>query len=199
MGRARSRLILIGAALVLGAGAAASCADPPVVEITKTRLAVTNLRDISHAEIWAPEELAAAEEAMQAAEQELSLQRGRFGIMREYSKAIDLLALAVADAEAARAAAESRKRAAESEAREALDAAISAIDHAWAALLIATVPRDRRSASGRLDTDLSRAERSLEEVRNLIVAEDYRAAAARAEEILDDVTRLVRRVSGGRS
>ncbi len=198
MAGSRRKLILIGVIIVLAAGAAGSCADPPVVQLTRTRLAVSNLRDVSHAEIWAPEELAAAEEAMQVAEKELARQRARFGVMREYGRLIDLLALADADAEAARVAADSGKRQAEREAREALEAAASAIDHAWAALLIAPVPRGRHASSERFDDDLSQAERSLEEVRNLIVSEDYHGAASRAEEIFDDVQSLVRRVGAGR-
>jgi len=199
MGTMRRRLILVAVAVALAAGMAASCADPPVARLTRTRIAVANLRDVSHAELWAPEHLATAEEAMQAAEKELALQRSRFGVMREYDKLIELLELADADAEAARVAAETGRAAAEREAREALEAAASAIDHAWAALLIAPVPRGRHASSSRLDEELSRAERSLEEVRNLIVTEDYRTAAARAGEILDEVAGLVRRAGAGRS
>ena len=87
--------------------------------------------------------------------------------------------------------------AAERRAREALDAALAAIGHAQAALTVAPVSRDTRGADIMLERELDRMDSRLDEVRNLIVAEKYDEAISRAEEVLEQVTSLLRNVSRG--
>ncbi|HZI93566.1 MAG TPA: hypothetical protein VFE84_04955, partial [Patescibacteria group bacterium] len=95
----------------------------------------------------------------------------------------------------AKQAALAGKQRAEKNAREALDAALAAVVHAQAALTIAPVSRDSRASSDQLDQQLDRAATRLDDVRNLIVAEEYKVAAQRAEEIRDQVASMLRSVS----
>ncbi len=189
----------LGKFLVVGCVAAAvvavsSCAEPPQDRIRKARQALSELRDVVHADEWTPADYEAAAAAVQAAEKELAVQDRRFSWMRDYAKASDLFAQAAVDVELARAAAEAGKAKVEREAREALEAVSSALTHARATLMIAPVGRDGLYAAS-LDADLERAEERIEEIRNLIVAEKFQEAVDRAEEILDRVSSLLRSVS----
>jgi hypothetical protein len=185
-------LILVAAALLAGA---ASCVKPPDDQARKARSALSDLQDVVKAQKWAPDELGAAAAALGEAEKEVRSQNTRIFLMRDYTKATELYARAMEDAVLAREAASAGKQRAEKNAREALDAALAAIVHAQAALTIAPVSRDSRSSFDLLDQQLDRAASRLDDVRNLIVAEEYKDAADRAEEIRDQVTSMLRNVS----
>src|SRR5678816_4775446 len=182
-----SPLILVAAVLVAGA---ASCVKPPDDEARKARLALSALRDIDKALKWAPDELAAAAAALDEAEKEVRSQKSRLFLMRDYTKSIELYARAAEDTVLAKQAALAGKQRAEKNAREALDAALAAVVHAQAALTIAPVSRDSRASSDQLDKQLDKAATRLDDVRNLIVAEEYKDAAQRAEEIRDQVASM---------
>lgn len=169
-----------------------SCAEPPQDRILKARSLLSEARDMAGADQWAPAEMASAESAMAAAERELIVQNARLGFRRDYAKATELFRLAAEELEIAKQAAQRAKTDAEKAAREALDAAGSAIGHAQATLMIAPVARHERAAIERIETDLGRAELRLAEVRRLIVAERYKEATTLAEEILDQVSSLIR-------
>jgi hypothetical protein len=191
----RTKLVMGGAVAVAVGLLFFSCADPPTTQIRRVRTSLSDLRDVSRAERWAPEHLQAAEAAVRAAEKELALQNARFAFMRDFEKTTELFAGALKDIDSARRAADAGRAAAEKDAREALEAATSAIANARAAMMIIPVSRDDRSNQARLDDELGRAEGRLEDVRNLIVAEDYKQAVVRAEEILERISSLLRAVS----
>ena len=197
MKRARNVALLAG--LLMALMALSSCEDPPASEMRQARLAFANLRDLSKGSVWAGEEFAAAEAALQAAEKELAIQSARMAPLRDYQKAKELFSTAASDAELARQAAVEGKKAAEKQARETLDAAVTALAHVRTAMLVAHAGRDGRSAWARLEQDLTRHEVSLEEARNLIVAEDYIEAGAKAERVLDEVSTALRAVMRGAS
>jgi len=182
-------------AVVLLVAALFSCAaEPPKAQVQRARAALAEARDVTRAHLWAPDEFSSASAAMDSAEAELTLQNRRFSFARDYAKASELFTHAAADLEMARRAALAGKQAAEKDAREALEAATSAIGHAQAALMIAPVSRDRRSSFGRLEQELEKSEHELQEVRNLIVAEQYKEAIARAEQILAGISSMLRTV-----
>ncbi|HET6373531.1 MAG TPA: hypothetical protein VFG76_09500 [Candidatus Polarisedimenticolia bacterium] len=190
------RRVRVFAVLVAGAMALVllSCAEPPTERTRVVRQGLTDLKDISHAQEWAPDELASAEEAVSAAERELTAQSRRFSWRRDYARASNLLSQALVDIELARTAAQQGRQVGETRAREALDAAVSGITHARTAMMVAPISRQNESAIQRLDLDLSKAEDRIDEVRNLIVAEKYHEATIQAEEILDRVTSIVKSV-----
>jgi len=170
-----------------------SCARPPELQARQARSALGDLRDVAKAPLWAADEFAAAEAAVKAADRELSAQKGRAFLTRDYDKAEQMYVMAMQDITRARQAAQDGKQTAEKQAREALDAALSAIGHAQAAITIAPV----RGSDDLLDRELDRAATRLNDVRNMIAAEKYGEAAQRAEEILEQVTSLLRSVRSG--
>lgn len=194
----RTGLLLIVTAAV-GLIAASSCASPPTDQARKAHSALADLRDVEKAEKWAPDEYAAAAATLETADKELRAQTARFFITRDYAKTSELYARSIEDMAMARDAARAGKETADKHARQALEAALAAIEHAQAALTIAPVSRDSRSSLELLDGQLERAAQSLDQVRNLIVAEDYKQATERAEEILRQVTSMLHNVSRGSS
>jgi hypothetical protein len=175
--------------------AAVSCGKPPEDRIRRARAALAEARAAGKVEKWAPDEMASATAAMEAAEKELSAQNRRFAVTRDYAEASELFWRAAEEIDAATKVAQEEKAEAERTAREALDAAGSALGHAQATLMIVPVSRDARSTVDRIGTDLRRAEGRLGEVDRLIAAEQYKEATALAEEILDQVTSLIRTAS----
>jgi len=190
----RVRTLSILGAVALVTVAVVSCAKPPEDKVRKVRAAFSELRDVVKAERWAPDEMGGATRAMEAAEKELSAQSNRFSFNRDFAKAGELLAGAEVDIELAKKAALVQKTMLEKSARDGLDAALSAVDHARTTLMIAPVSRDSSAAVERLESDLGKAEVSLDEVRRMIVDEKYREAEAKAGQILDQVTTLLRSV-----
>ncbi|HKY31413.1 MAG TPA: hypothetical protein VJV23_02670 [Candidatus Polarisedimenticolia bacterium] len=185
-----------GGTLAAAVAVLASCAEPPGWEAGRARAAFQDLAAAGAAD-YAPDPYRSAEAALRDAEAELASQNARFTPWRDYAKAAELFKLARADAEAARLEAEEGRRGAEKEAREAADAAEAAVDNARATLLVAPVGRDGRSAAVRLDEGLSTAHDRLQVVRNHLVAGEYKQALAGAEEIQEEVARLLHAV--GRS
>jgi len=189
--------ILICVAMAILVIGIASCAQPPDQAARKAKVSLGQLKDASRGQIWAADEFAAAEAAVQAADREMASQKARTFLTRDFAKAAQLYAAAQEDITLALNAAEEGKLAAERQAREALDAALAAIGHAQAALTVAPVSRDSRGADIMLERELDRMDSRLDEVRNLIVAEKYDEAISRAEEVLEQVTSLLRNVSRG--
>ncbi len=177
--------------------AALSCAQPPDDRMRRTRQAFGDLRDLTRAHEWAPEHFEAASGAVEAAERELAAQKSRFSWRRDYTKASELIQAAGADLELARGAAEAGKARAEQQARDALHAASSAIVHARSALLLLPAARDTSLRRAHPESVLDDLQDRIEEVRNKIVAEQYKDATRTAEQVIDEVTVLVRDLTRG--
>jgi phosphatidylserine/phosphatidylglycerophosphate/cardiolipin synthase-like enzyme len=172
-----------------------SCAEPPRDRIGKARAALADVRDAVKAGTWSPAEMENAAASMGAAEKELSTQERRFAMNRDYTKATELFRRAAEDLDMARESAIEARAEAERSAREAMEAVDLAIGHAQATLMVAPVPRDDGASAERLEMELARAEGRLVEVRRLIDAEQFKQAAALADEILDQVSSLIRTAS----
>jgi hypothetical protein len=186
-------------AVILGAGlfalaSLAACAEPPQKTIDATRAVFIDVRDGVQGAIWAPDEFSVAEATVREAEEELRRQQARWGFRRDYSTVLDLFRAAQSDLEAARLSAVAGRQLAEKEAREAVDAALASVDHARAAVLVAPVTRDGRMAGGRLDGGLDHAQERLEEARRLLGEEKFREALKVAEEVLEEVSTLMKAV-----
>lgn len=190
----RARILLILGAAALVASMAVSCAKPPDDRVRRVRAAFSDLRDVVKADRWAHDEMISASRAMDAAERELTAQNARFSFNRDYTRAIELFTGAGIDIELTKQVAVSQKVVLEKNARDGLDAALSAVDHARTTLMIAPVSRDSLAAVQRLERDLGKAEMSLDEVRRMIMDEQYREAEMKAGQILDQVTVLLRSV-----
>ena len=190
----RGRTLVIFGATALAALAALSCAKPPDDRVRKVRAAFADLRDVIKADRWAHDEMISATGAMEAAEKELTAQNARFSFNRDYARTVELFTGAEVDIELTKQAAFFEKTLLEKSARDGLDAALSAVDHARTTLMIAPVSRDSSAAVDRLESDLGKAEASLEEVRRMILDEQYREAETKAGQILDQVTNMLRSV-----
>lgn len=184
--------LCVAAALAVGA---LSCAEPPRDRISKARAALADVRDTLKAGVWSPAEMATATVSMEAAEKELSIQDRRFAMNRDYTKATELFRRAAEDLEMARESAVQARAEAERSALEALEAVGSAIGHAQATLMIAPVRRDEGPSAMRLEMELTRAEGRLVEVSRLIDAEQFKEASSLAEQVLDQVSSLIRTAS----
>lgn len=171
--------------------ALSGCAEPPGAALTRARTAVSGLRDLERADIWAAEDLASAEEALKEAEREIARQSERFSWMRRYSRAEELLAAAIEDAELARAAAEQGRQQAETDAREALEAASAAVGHARASMMVAPLARARGGQVGRVQDDLAKAESGLDEIDGMIRAGKYREAEEEADRMLERISTVM--------
>lgn len=190
----RTKIVWLCLALAMTV-AAVSCGEPPEDRIRKARAALAEVRDTVKAGTWSPDEMETAAAAMEAAEKELAAQKRRFAVNRDYAKTTELFRRAAEDVEMARLSAAESRASAETTAREAMEAAGSAIGHAQATLMIAPVSRDGGASVGRLETELARAESRLVEVRRLITSEQFKEATALAEEILDQVSTVIRAAS----
>jgi hypothetical protein len=176
----------------------AGCAEPPQKTIDAARAGFNEVRDGLQGGTWAPDEYAAAEATMRQAEEELRRQQGRWGFRRDYAGVLDLFRAAQSDLEAARRAAVEGRQLAEKEAREAVDAAMASVDNARAAVLVAPVTRDGRTAGGRLDGGLNHAEERLHEARRLLGEEKFHEALKVAEEVQEEVSALMKAVGRAR-
>lgn len=186
----------LGAALALAAGlfVIAACADAPEWEIRRARAAVKDLKETVRADRWAPREYESVEEALKAAERELAAQKARWSPSRDYTRTAVLFGAIPEEAAIARRAAETGRKAAEAEANEALDAALVAITHARSALMVVPVG-DGGGAARRIGDEIEAAEHRIEEVRSLLLAEEFAEAAQRSAEILEQVNATLRRLA----
>lgn len=186
------------AAGLCGLWVLAACAQPPLKTIEAARALLTDVRDGVQGATWAPDEFAVAEVTMREAEAELRRQQGRWGFRRDYTLVLELFRAAQSDLEAARLSAVAGRQLAGKEAREAVDAAAASVDHARAAVLVAPVTRDGRTAGGRLDGGLNHAEERLDEARRLLGEEKFREALKVAEEVQEEVSTLMKAAGGSR-
>jgi len=175
---------------------AAACARPPDEATASARAGLDALRE-QDAEIWAPEELAAAEAAVAAADAELSRQKGKFAPARGYDRARLMLREAERDIAIAREAAVRERGLAEEEARESVAGAEAAVHGARTALMLAPVSASH--SFDRLDEGLERAGEMLDEARALTQEGRFHDATRKAEEVMtlvSDRISTVRRANG---
>ncbi len=185
------------AVLLVGVVALGACASAPDSAVGSLRTGIAALRE-AEAERWAPEEVAAAEAALAAVEDELTRQRTRFAPVRRYGRAEALIAAAEQDLAIVRDAVREGRRLAEEEAREAMATAKDAIDGARTALLLAPVSDARRRSFDRLEDALDRADTLHDEADRLVIEGRYHEATIRAEEILALISTGVRALQDGR-
>ena len=185
------RFAALAAAVVLLA--AVSCgARPPSDQARRARSALADLRDVAHGDIWAPELYTAASEAVTAADREVVLQGSRMRWSRDYDRAAELYTRALEDIDLARRAAQEGLDRAEKAARHAVDEAASSIVRARSAMMVAPVPRSGRETFARIDAELDRAERRMDELHRLLAASEFTKAQTAAAEVQTQVNNLIR-------
>jgi len=178
------RYVTVGVVLAL-ALLAVGCAKPPVEDQNSTRAALDAARPV--AESWAPNEWRAAQDAFNAANQEIETQNNRFALMRNYDKAKQMLADSKAAGDKAKSAGDANKETARTEAESKLTEAETAINDAKAALETVPKTKDTKADLELFMTDLGTYTTQLGEARSMMASESYREVSAKADTIKSQV------------
>lgn len=175
MSRAITVYSIIGACLLLGF--LTGCADQPVEELTQAREALRSAAE-AEADVYAPEQYQAAQDALEAAERELEAQLDQSAMSRDYTPARELLQSAISTANAAAAQVPDRKETMRMEAETMIEDT-----EATAEQLAGEAERTRDPARRASRQEDIRAIRSgLEEARIALESGNVRQAHDRAEE-----------------
>ena len=159
------------------------CSKAPTEKVAAAEQAVNDAR-AAGAPKYLPEEFAKLESTLMNAKHEIAEQDAKFGLMRDYEKADQMLVAAQADA--GRLAAETGRKKEESKtsAVQAQQAAQGAVKNAQDLVAKAPVGKDRAAVEA-IKADVEGLANSLPEVQKAIDAEDYQAAQAKAKAIQD--------------
>jgi len=166
---------------------AVGCAKPPQDEISATQAEMDRARQ-TQADTWAPNELKAADEAMTAAQAEISTQNEKW--IKNYDKAKELLTKAKEDAARAAEAAVANKEQAKVDGEAALLAADTALQTAEAALKVAPVTKDSKADLELYKNDLTTLRATLDAARQSFTSEDYKKALESANSVKDQATTI---------
>jgi hypothetical protein len=180
-------LVLAMVAIFLFSG----CAKEPTEDINATKTAVDTAKS-EDATKYLPEEVKNVNDAMQAAEQEIKVQKDK--MFKNYSKAKELLAKAKADADALKVNLEAKKEEAKNNATAAQEAAKTSIEEAKG--LLDQAPKGKGSMADieAFKADLKGMEDSLIEVQTAIDSGDYIGAIEKATAIKDKATGIADQV-----
>lgn len=161
----------------------AACAKAPTEKVTAAEKAVNDAR-MAGAPKYAPEEFAKLESALTNAKNEVAEQDAKFGFLRDYEKAEQVLT--ATQTEATRVSAETAKRKEEAKATavQAQQAADAAVKAAQSLVARAPVGKDRAALEA-IKADIDGLATSLPDIQKTIDAEDYQAAQAKAKAIQD--------------
>ena len=183
--KSRFALVLLALRAVL-----AGCAKPPEPEIASAREQLAQAGEVA-AETWAADEWSAAQAAMNAAEEEIATQAGKFALSRSYEQTSKLLVDAKAAAETARTAAVANKEAARNEASDAVAAAGGSLADAQAAAQALTeCPRKPKGFDADMDITSASLAALAEEVAALqahLNNERYSTATQEATDLTSEI------------
>jgi len=166
---------------------AVGCAKPPQDEISATQAEMDKARQ-AQAETWAANEFRGANEAMNAAQAEITAQNEKW--FKNYDKAKELLSTAKADAAKAAEAAVANKEQAKNDADAAMTAADTALTTAEAALKVAPVTKDSKADLELFKNDLATLRSTLDAAKASFGSEDYKKALESANSVKDQATSI---------
>jgi len=183
MKRTALLLTLAASVMVLVIG----CAKPPQDDVAAAQAEMDKARQ-AQAETWAPNELRAADEAMNAAQTEINAQGEKW--FKNYDKAKELLAKAKEDAAKATEASAANKEQAKVDAEAAITAADTAVQTAEAALKVAPVTKDSKADLELFKNDLTTLRSTVDAARASFGSEDYKKALESANSVKDQATSI---------
>lgn len=160
---------------------AVACAKAPSEKVVAAEKAVNEARSAG-APKYAPEEFAKLESALNNAKNEVAEQDGKFGFLRDYEKAEQLLTVTQTDAVRVSSETVKKKDEAKTTAVQSQQAAQDAVKTAQALVEKAPVGKDR-SALEAIKTDVDALSTSLPDIQKAIDAEDYQSAQANAKAV----------------
>ncbi|HKN48048.1 MAG TPA: hypothetical protein VJ144_08765 [Candidatus Polarisedimenticolia bacterium] len=166
---------------------AAACAKAPEDDINAAKAEMDRAK-ASQADTWAPTEYKAAEEAMNAAQAEITAQNDKW--VKDYDKAKELLARAKEEAGKASEAAVASKEQAKKDADAAISAADTALKTAEAALKVAPQTKDSKADLALFKGDLATLSTTLDGARQAFSSGDYKKALESATTVKDKATSI---------
>jgi len=166
---------------------AVGCAKPPQDDISATQAEMDKARQ-AQAETWAADEFKGANEAMNAAQAEITAQNEKW--FKNYDKAKELLSTAKADAAKAAEAAVANKEQAKNDADAAMAAADTALTTAEADLKVAPVTKDSKADLELFKNDLATLRSTLDAAKASFGSEDYKKALESANSVKDQATSI---------
>jgi len=158
------------------------CAKAPADKVMAAEKAVDDAR-VAGAPKYAPEEFAKLESALNNAKNEVAEQDGKFGFLRDYEKAEQLLTVTQTDATRVSSETVKKKDEAKAAATQSQQAAQDAVKTAQTLVEKAPVGKDRAALEA-IRTDVEGLVTSLPDIQKTIDAEDYQAAQAKAKAVL---------------
>lgn len=175
----KSAILLLMGAVVL-AFAVSSCAKPPQVEIDAANAALDRARQME-AEEYAPNELRAASDSLEAANREVTTQDGKFALFRSYKNAKALYITTAQLAQTAEQAAVRNKEQARIDAQAALEEVRKTIIDTRALMDSPDGQALRRGKETRevlkqIDSEIAAIDSSLSNVTTLQQQEKYKQA-----------------------
>jgi hypothetical protein len=171
------------------------CGKAPQEDITAAQGEIDKARQ-AEAETWAPTEFQAAQDAMNAAQAEITAQNDKW--MKSYDKAKELLAKAKEDGAKAAEAAVANKEQGKKDADAAITAAATSIQDAEASLKVAPVTKDSKADLALFKSDLEGSKGSLDEARQAFDGGDYKKALAVATSVKDKATSISDQIEAAR-
>lgn len=172
--------IVIFMVFVMAGFLLAGCGKQPTEDMNAAKSAVDAVI-AEGAEKYAPEDAKMLNEQMTAALEEISIQDSK--VMKNYSKAQEMLVKVKADAEALKASLPMKKEEAKNSAIAAQEAAKTAIDEAKKLLAKAPKGKGSRADIEAMKADVKGLEDVIAEVQSAIDVEDYSVATEKAKSI----------------
>jgi hypothetical protein len=193
--------LMVLAALV---GVVAGCSKPPTMEMDAAKQKLEQARS-AQADQYAPADWQAAQDAMNAADQEIAAQNAKMALMRNYKQAKTLVTAADEAAGKAQTAAAEGKERMRGEAETLITQATAAIDSASALMKKAPKGKETKADLDLIQGDITAAQSSLEEAKMAMTQTDYIQAKAKAQAVLDkanqvsgEITAAIEKVRGHR-
>jgi hypothetical protein len=180
----RYRTILIS---LVAAVLALACGQAPQEDVTAAETEIARARE-AQADVWAPNEFQAADQAMGAARTEIAAQNQKW--FKNYDRAAELLAKARDEAARAAEAAGANKEQARQDAEKALADAESALLAAEAAHKAAPVTKDSKADLALYRSDLDGLRQTLAAARQAFDAGDYKRALESTASVKDMAGRI---------
>ena len=160
----------------------AGCAKQPTDDMNAAQKALEDLK-AAGGEKYIPEESKKVADTLAAAQEEIKTQDGKFFMTRNYDKAKQMLAQAIADSEKVKGDVAAKKEEAKTNALAAQEAATASVKEAAALLAKAPMGKGSRADIEALKGDLKGLEDGLPELQQLIGQEDYLAVIDKAKAI----------------
>jgi len=160
----------------------AGCAKQPTDDMNAAQKALEDLK-AAGGEKYIPEESKKVADTLAAAQEEIKTQDGKFFLTRNYDKAKQMLAQAIADSEKVKGDVAAKKEEAKTNALAAQEAATASVKEAAALLAKAPMGKGSRADIEALKGDLKGLEDGLPELQQLIGQEDYLAVIDKAKAI----------------